>query len=74
MCRCSGDDVNPLLLHCKVATNLWSVVLRWCGVQWLMSGTVMEALQSWAKVTEKNPKGIKCRTTSHYVGYMEREK
>lgn len=32
MCKCSGDSVNHLLSHCKIARELWSFVLSLFGV------------------------------------------
>lgn len=31
-CTCLGEDVDNLLLHCQVATWLWSVALKWFGI------------------------------------------
>lgn len=34
LCRCLGDD--HLLLHCHLATLLWSLVLNWFGIIWVV--------------------------------------
>lgn len=58
MCRCLGENVDNLLLHCQVTTRLWSVVLKWFGILWLMSGTVKEVLPSWALRRRKWKQGV----------------
>lgn len=47
LCKSRGENVDHLLLHCMVASRLWRVALNWFGMQWVMLGTVKEALQSW---------------------------
>ena len=47
MCCNSGGTVDHLLIHCPVASALWSWVLQTFGVQWVMSGTVTTLLFSW---------------------------
>ena len=34
--RCKEETVDHLLIHCKYAYTLWSEVLRFFGVQWVM--------------------------------------
>ena len=36
LCRCEEETVDHLLIHCKYAYTLWSEVLRFFGVQWVM--------------------------------------
>jgi hypothetical protein len=36
MCRCNGETVDHLLLHCPVARELWSFVFRLFGVDWVI--------------------------------------
>ena len=36
MCRCDGEFVNHLLIHCGVALQLWSFVFRSFGVAWVL--------------------------------------
>ena len=35
MCKCNGESVDHLFLHCLVAMDLWSMVLGLFGVSWL---------------------------------------
>jgi hypothetical protein len=47
MCRCNGETVAHLLLHCLVASEIWSFVFRLFGVDWVMSGCVLDQVTSW---------------------------
>jgi hypothetical protein len=46
-CKKSGESIEYLLLHCKVACNLWSYILTLFGVEWVMPRRMMELLTSW---------------------------
>ncbi len=47
MCKCSGETVDHLLIHCQVARCLWCWILRAFGISWVFSGNVMDLLFSW---------------------------
>jgi hypothetical protein len=47
LCRCSGENVAHLLLHCPMARELWNYVFRRFGVDWVISGSVLEHLAGW---------------------------
>ena len=47
MCKCSGETVDHLLIHCQVARSLWCWILRAFGISWVFSGNVMDLLFSW---------------------------
>ena len=47
LCRCSGENVAHLLLHCLVARELWNYVLRRFGVDWVISGSVLDHMAGW---------------------------
>ena len=47
MCRCSGEMVDHLLLHCSVAFELWSFIFRSFGIQLVLPGKVVELLCGW---------------------------
>ena len=37
MCRCRGETVNHLLIHCSAAAELWNFVFRSFGIQmWIL--------------------------------------
>ena len=40
MCKKDGGSINHLLLHCQMASELWSFVLCLFGVEW--SGLYLE--------------------------------
>jgi hypothetical protein len=47
MCKRSGESINHLLLHCEVASTLWSVLFTLFGVKWVMNGRVLDLLACW---------------------------
>ena len=47
MCKCNGESVDHLFLHCPVAMNLWAMVLGWFGVSWAMPQFVLGLLECW---------------------------
>ena len=44
MCKCNGEMVDHLFLHCQVARDLWSMVLYLFGVSWVMPKSVVGSL------------------------------
>ena len=44
MCRCFGESVGHLLLHCEFAHEFWSVVFQMFGIQWVMPEKVVSLL------------------------------
>ena len=46
MCRCNGETVEHLLLHCPIVGGLWNWVFQAFGVRWVISGTVADLLFS----------------------------
>jgi hypothetical protein len=47
LCKKSGESIEYLLLHCKVARDLWSYILTLFEVEWVMPRMVLEELTSW---------------------------
>ena len=47
MCRCNGEIVDHLLLHCGKAYWLWSLVFRSFGIFWVLSRSVADTLFGW---------------------------
>ena len=47
MCRCCGETVDHLLLHCGKAHRLWCFVYRTFGISWVPSGRVSNLLFGW---------------------------
>jgi len=47
MCKKSGESIDHLLIHCKVARKLWSSILNLLGVEWVMSRWVIGLLSNW---------------------------
>ena len=44
MCKCNGELVDHLFLHCPVAMDLWSMVFGLFGVSWVMPQLVVGLL------------------------------
>ena len=47
MCKCNGESVDHLFLHCSVAMDLWSMVFGLFGVSWVMPQSVVGLLACW---------------------------
>ena len=47
MCRCNGETVDHLLLHCGKANRLWSLVFRSFGISWVLPRSVAGTLFGW---------------------------
>ena len=47
MCRCNGETVDHLLLHCGKAYRLWSLVFRSFGISWVLPRSVADTLFGW---------------------------
>ena len=47
MCCSNGETVDHLLLHCPVLNVLWSWSFKAFGIQWVLSGTIVDLLSSW---------------------------
>jgi hypothetical protein len=47
MCRCNGETVDHLLLHCPVAREPWSFVFRLFGVDRVILGCVLDHVAGW---------------------------
>ena len=47
ICKCNGELVDHLFLHCPVAMDLWSMVLGLFGVRWAMPQSVVGLLACW---------------------------
>jgi hypothetical protein len=47
MCKQSGESPNPLLLHCQVAREMWTMVFGLFGIQWVKSCSVLDLMSSW---------------------------
>ena len=47
LCRGKEEIVDHLLIHRKYAHTLWSEILLWFGVQWVMLKSVVSLLSAW---------------------------
>ena len=47
MCKCNGESVDHLLLHCPIASELWDFLFCLVGLDWVMLRTVIAMLASW---------------------------
>ena len=47
MCRCNGETMYHLLLHCGKAYRLWSLVFRSFGIFWVLPRLVVDTLFGW---------------------------
>ena len=49
ICKCNGELVDHLFLHCPVAMDLWAMVLGLFGVSWVMPQSVLGLLRVLAR-------------------------
>ena len=42
MCKCNGESVDHLFLHCPAAMDMWSMVFGLFGVSWVIPQSVVE--------------------------------
>ena len=47
MCKCNGESVDHLFLHCPVVMDLWFMVFGLFGVSWVMLQSVVGLLACW---------------------------
>ena len=47
LCKESGESSDHLLLHCKVARELWDLVFVLFGVQWVTPRTILDLFSNW---------------------------
>ena len=58
MCRCNGESVDYLLIHCTLAGTLWNFVLRSFGIQWVFPNRIMDLLDGWWNMLGKHTSAI----------------
>jgi mannosylglycoprotein endo-beta-mannosidase len=54
LCRCGGESVDHVLLHCPYASGLWFHVLKILNFQWVMPEKVEGVLRCWHR-SFRNP-------------------
>jgi hypothetical protein len=54
MCRCKGESVDHLLIHCQVANVLWNYVFRSFGFQWVLPRSVFDVIDGWWNMLGKH--------------------
>ena len=47
LCCSNAESVDHLLLLCPIAHSLWMYMLRLFGIEWVMSGSVVDLLFCW---------------------------
>ena len=47
MCKCNGESVDHLFLHCSVAMDRWAMVFGLFGVSWVMPQSIVGLLACW---------------------------
>ena len=58
LCRCNGESVDHLLLHCGEVSQLWSFALRSFGVYWILPMRVIDLLASWRNWLGKHSSNV----------------
>jgi hypothetical protein len=47
MCKRDGESVDRLLIHCDIASALWSAIFSRFGLAWIMPRRVLDLCASW---------------------------
>jgi hypothetical protein len=47
MCKRNGESVDHLLLHCDVASAIWSAFFSRFGLSWVMPRRVVDLYDCW---------------------------
>jgi hypothetical protein len=47
MYKKSGESIDHLILHCKIARELWNSLFHLFGVNWVMPRRMREFVMSW---------------------------
>ena len=58
LCKCNGESVDHLLLHCGEVFRLWSFALRSFGVSWVLLKRVIDSLAGWRNWLGKHPSNV----------------
>ncbi len=58
MCRCDGETISHLLLHCEVAYGSWTFVFWTFGILWVLPGCVLDLFFGWHNWLGKNQSKI----------------
>ena len=58
MCCCNEESVDHLLISCPVAHSLWMYMLRLFGIDWVMSGSVIDLFFCWYQCFGKHNSDI----------------
>ena len=67
MCKCSGESVDHLFLHCPVAMDLWSMVFGLFGVSWVVLQSVVGLLTCWQGRFGRHRNGYIWLTVPHCI-------
>jgi hypothetical protein len=67
MCKESVESPDHLLLHCKVARELWDMVFGLFGVHWVMPRTVLDLFSSWQGPFGRRRNTVVWRVVPHCV-------
>ena len=58
MCRCEGETINHLLLHCEITYGQWTFVFWSFGISWVLPGSISDLLFGWHNWLGKNQSKI----------------
>ena len=67
MCKSNGESVDHLFLHCPIAMDLWSMVLGFFGVTWVMPHTILGLLGCWQGSFGRHRNGYIWSIIPHYL-------
>ena len=57
-CRCGGESLDHLLIHCSMASILWNFAFCSFGIQWVLPKRVVDLLRGWWNIIGRHFSGI----------------
>ena len=67
MCKGCGESVDHLLLHCSIASEIWSMIFCLFGICWVMLQRVANLLDCWSCNFKRHRNIVVWRIVPHYL-------
>ena len=74
ICKCNGESVDHLFLHCPIALDMWAMVFHLFGVSWVMLQSIVGLLACWQGSFGRHQNGYIWLMVPHCLLSLEGEK
>uniref|UniRef100_A0A2N9FQZ1 Reverse transcriptase zinc-binding domain-containing protein n=1 Tax=Fagus sylvatica TaxID=28930 RepID=A0A2N9FQZ1_FAGSY len=65
MCKSDGESVNHLLLHCRIAQELWNLIFTLFETSWVMPSGVEDLFAFWTNTMGNSESGAIWKAVPH---------